>query len=148
MGLLEAFMKKVLTAETPHKIVIDHESTSRNGGVELLEIGGTRENRVYTYYSSPLKGTRKGSMFYADVVTERVVLESQLIGTVWDTASDRGYALAKEGVVFGTGDDFEGIFRALDADGHTVRVLIRRDGMYGGKIPSLTMLTPTKKTNG
>lgn len=107
-----------------------------------LILEGDCERTVYTYDGAPLKGTRKGSVFYADVVTRRVKLTSTLNGAVWDTGQNGGVALALNGKVFGTTNTLDKTFRKLVDRGYSIKVKVKRLGMYDVGTPEVVMMIP------
>lgn len=62
----------------------NHEQPTPVARPKELILEGSEERQVYTYYGEPLKGTRKGSIFYAEVITKPVVLTSKLTGGTWN----------------------------------------------------------------
>lgn len=107
-----------------------------------LVLEGDYERTVYTYDGAPLKGTRKGSVFYADIVTRRVKLTSTLNGAVWDTGQDGGVALSLNGKIFGATNTLDKTFRKVADRGYSIKVKVKRLGMYDVGIPELAMMLP------
>lgn len=114
-----------------------HNHTRRS-----LVLDGDCERTVYTYDGAPLKGTRKGSVFYADIVTRRVRLTSTLNGAVWDTGRDGGTALSLNGKVFGATNTLDETFRKLVDRGYSIKVKVKRLRMYDVGIPEVVMMIP------
>lgn len=108
----------------------------------VLTLEGDEERTAYTYDPAPLKGTRKGSTFYADVVFRRTRLTSPSTGGTWDTATDGGVALARDGRLFGMTNTLAETFRELDKLGYSVRVKVKRLGMYDRVIPEVVLKIP------
>ena len=106
-----------------------------------LTLAGDSERRIYTYDGSPLKGTRKGSVLYADVITEPIRLHSDVTGSDWDS-SDGGVALAVNGAPFGMTSTLDKTFRELDEAGYSVKVKVKRVGMYCEGIPEMVLMIP------
>lgn len=109
--------------------------------IYTLTLEGDSERRVYTYDGAPLKGTRKGSVFYADVITEPVSLHSDVTGSDWDSSSG-GVALAVNGMLFGMTSTLERTFKELAEAGYAVKVKAKRLGMYCEGIPEIVLMIP------
>lgn len=144
MGMLKAFALAFKEAfsndgEPGCPTRLPHKTTRL--GTAVVE--GNEEHTVYVYYSDPLKGLCRGEVFYADVITKPVRLKSELTGGTWDTAGDHGYALAKDGQVFGATTTWEGFFRELESMGYSVKVRCIKAGMYEGSIPEIRLAIPT-----
>lgn len=123
-------------AKTSSKVF--HEDGLR--GERELTLEGNAERTVYTYDPKPLKGTRKGSVFYADVIFERTKLVSPSTGGEWDTDVDGGVALARNGKPFGMMNTLTRTFRELEGLGYSVKV--KRTGMYDKVIPLVVLQIP------
>lgn len=106
-----------------------------------LVLEGDEERTVYTYDGSPLKGTRKGSRFYVEVVTSRVRLYSKATGSDWD-GSTGGVALAYNGQPFGMTNALDNTLREIDAAGYRIRIKAKRVGMYCEGIPEIVLMLP------
>lgn len=106
-----------------------------------LTLEGDSERRVYTYDGTPLKGTRKGSVLFADVITEPTRLHSDVTGSEWNS-SDGGVALAVNGTPFGMTSTLEKTFKELAEAGYDVKVKVKRLGMYCEGIPEMVMMIP------
>lgn len=106
-----------------------------------ITLEGECERTVYTYDGSPLNGTRKGSVIYADVVTKHTRLHSNATGTDWDS-TDGGVALAVNGVPFGMTNTLAETFKELDRAGYAVKVKLKRVGLYCKGIPEMVMMIP------
>ena len=107
----------------------------------ILTLEGDEERTVYTYDGAPLKGTRKGSKFYVEVVTSPVHLHSEATGSDWD-GSTGGVALAYNGRVFGMTGALEKTFREIAAAGYWIRIKAKRVGMYCEGIPEIVLMIP------
>lgn len=143
MGVLKTFalaFKKTFSdddkTERPSRLT---RKTTRLG-TAIVE--GTDEHTVYVYYGDPLKGLRRGEAFYADVITEPVRLESELTGGTWDTAENNGYALARDGQIFGASTTWEGFFRELESMGYNIKVRCIKLGTYERNIPEVRLAIP------
>lgn len=106
-----------------------------------LVLEGDEERTVYTYDGAPLKGTRKGSKFYVEVVTSPVHLYSRVTESDWDGSSG-GVALAYNGRVFGMTNTLDKTFRDIDAAGYRIRIKAKRVGMYCEGIPEIVLMIP------
>ncbi len=105
---------------------------------------GDEERNVYTCDGAPLKGIRDGSVFYVDVVTTPVVLKSTLTGLIWNSATDKGVALAYDGRPFAFTGAMQTAFRELAQEGYSVKVKAKRLGMYDKGIPLVVILLPNR----
>lgn len=110
----------------------------QNGKELVFESDNDIVDAVYTYYPQPLKGTRKGSVMYADVITEPVLLKSSTSGMTWNTAEE-GVALAVNGLVFGATNVLSEVFKDLAQKGYAIKVKVKRVGMYDRNIPLMVM---------
>ena len=124
---------------TPKKSV--KEAHKAKHSLYQIVLEGDTERTVYTYDGVPLKGTRKGSTLYADVVTEHIRLHSKATGSDWDS-SDGGVALAVNGKPFGMTSTMEKTFKELKETGYDVKVKIKRLGMYCEGIPQIVLMIP------
>lgn len=103
---------------------------------------GNEERRVYVYDGAPLKGTRKGSVFYVEVARKPVRLVSTLNMTEWDSETDGGVALTINGTPFGMTGTLEKTFRKLIDKGYSISIKAKRKGMYDTGIPEVSLLIP------
>lgn len=156
MGFLKSLLKALSSSEDgridTRKNEPAHARTkvpeANNASVSIpkarysLTLEGDAERTVYTYDGSPLKGTRKGSVLYADVVTTPMRLHSDVTGSDWDSAETGGVALAVNGKVFGMTSTLEKTFKELAAAGYSVKVKIKRVGMYCEGIPQVVLMIP------
>lgn len=108
---------------------------------EELVLEGDEERTAYTYDGAPLKGTRKGSEFYVEVVTSPVYLYSKVTGSDWD-GSAGGIALAYNGRPFGITNALSSTLREISAVGYRIRIKAKRVGMYCEGIPEIVLMIP------
>lgn len=127
-----------LSIPAPRKQSNDPSAKSR---LYTLKLEGDSERRIYTYDGTPLKGTRKGSVLFADVITEPTRLYSEATGSEWDS-SDGGVALAVNGIPFGMTSTMEQTFKELAEAGYAVKVKVKRLGMYCEGIPEMVLMIP------
>lgn len=106
-----------------------------------LVLEGDQKKGVYVYLSAPLKGTRKGSTFYVDVVNSSVQMTSELTGSTWDPSLG-GVALARDGMPFGVTWTSEKTLRDFVRMGYSVQVKAKRIGMYSETIPEVVLMMP------
>ena len=145
MGMFDVLFRRSTPATSKNQKANQKERVSsppvRAKKKTPLVLEGAEERTVYTYDPKPLKGIRKGSVFYADVVMKRTKLVSPT-GSEWDTGKD-GIAFAVNGSIFGSSNALNKTFRELSKAGYAVKVKMKRLGMYDQYVPQIIMLIPS-----
>jgi hypothetical protein len=114
---------------------------SRSGNGRVLNLDGDSETRIYTYVGSVFRGIRTGQTFYVNVVDHDVELRSTSTGTTIDTEKWKTTAISYKGRVCGSLGSRLGYLKEIAAAGYSLRLKVKKTGMYSPGVPDLVALT-------
>lgn len=153
MGLFSSLAKAILTgngasasAYTPATEGLSDSAdvSARDGrhpAARVIDIDGDCEKTVFAYVGVPFKGIRKGAEFYVDPLGHDIVLHSKSTGTTADSAEFGDTPLSYNGTVFGFTFSGLGFLKEMVATGFTIRLKVKKTGMYSPGVPELVSLT-------
>ena len=138
------FLKNLATLAVSQAVdrVVQQRPQQMLSQAPVLRFHGDHRATVYTYDPTPLKGTRKGSVFDVDVMPGRSVLTRVDDGFVVAQSTPDMPAMAYNGMPFGSISDSFSYFRELADMGYAVKIQARRLGMYDDKVPEIELMIP------
>ena len=113
----------------------------RHPAARVINIDGDCEKTVFTYIGAPLKGIRRGAEFYAEPLGHDMVIHSKSTGTTADSAEMDDTPLSYNGTAFGFSYSGLGFLKEMVAAGFTIRIKVKKTGMYSPGVPELVSLT-------
>lgn len=153
MGLFSSLAKAILTsngasasAYTPATEGLSDSAAvsardGRHPAARVIDIDGDCEKTVFAYVGVPFKGIRKGAEFYVDPLGHDMVLHSKSTGTTADSAEFGDTPLSYNGTAFGFTYSGLGFLKEMVAAGFTIRLKVKKTGMYSPGVPELVSLT-------
>lgn len=153
MGLFSSLAKAIMTgngasasAYTPATEGLSDSAAvsardGRHPAARVIDIDGDCEKTVFAYVGVPFKGIRKGAEFYVDPLGHDIVLHSKSTGTTADSAEFGDTPLSYNGTVFGFTFSGLGFLKEMVAAGFTIRLKVKKTGMYSPGVPELVSLT-------
>lgn len=153
MGLFSSLVKSILTSNgasasacTPGtEGASDSAAMSARDGrhpaARVINIDGDCEKTVFAYVGAPFKGIRKGAEFYVEPLGHDMVLHSKSTGTTADSAEFGDTPLSYNGTAFGFTYSGLGFLKEMVAAGFTLRLKVKKTGMYSPGVPELVSLT-------
>lgn len=153
MGLFSSLAKAIMTgngasasAYTPTTEGLSDSAAvsardGRHPAARVIDIDGDCEKTVFAYVGVPFKGIRKGAEFYVDPLGHDIVLHSKSTGTTADSAEFGDTPLSYNGTVFGFTFSGLGFLKEMVAAGFTIRLKVKKTGMYSPGVPELVSLT-------
>lgn len=153
MGLFSSLAKAILTgngasasAYTPATEGLSDSAAvsardGRHPAAREIDIDGDCEKTVFAYVGVPFKGIRKGAEFYVDPLGHDMVLHSKSTGTTADSAEFGDTPLSYNGTAFGFTFSGLGFLKEMVAAGFTIRLKVKKTGMYSPGVPELVSLT-------
>lgn len=153
MGLFSSLAKAIMTgngasasAYTPATEGLSDSAAvsardGRHPAARVIDIDGDCEKTVFAYVGVPFKGIRKGAEFYVDPLGHDIVLHSKSTGTTADSAEFGDTPLSYNGTVFGFTFSGLGFLKEMVAAGFTIRLNVKKTGMYSPGVPELVSLT-------
>lgn len=153
MGLFSSLAKAIMTGNGASASAYTHATeglsdsaavSARDGrhpAARVIDIDGDCEKTVFAYVGVPFKGIRKGAEFYVDPLGHDIVLHSKSTGTTADSAEFGDTPLSYNGTVFGFTFSGLGFLKEMVAAGFTIRLKVKKTGMYSPGVPELVSLT-------
>lgn len=120
----------------------NQQGSSAQSSAPVLYFHGEHEMPIYTYDPTPLRGTRKGSVFDIDVLPGRQVLSRMDDGFLVAQSTPDMPVVAYNGKPFGAISDRFSYFRELAEMGYSVQVKAKRLGMYDDKVTEMELMIP------
>ena len=121
--------------------ILRHEPRFAVLAARVIDIDGDCEKTVLTYVGVPFKGIRKGAEFYVDPLGRDMVIHSKSTGTTADSAEFGDTPLSYNGTAFGFTYSGLGFLKEMVASGFTIRLKVKKTGMYSPGVPELVSLT-------
>lgn len=141
MGLFSSLAKAILTSNgTPRSAAMSAQD-GRHPAARVIDIDGDCEKTVFTFVGVPFKGIRKGAEFYVDPLGRDMVIHSKSTGTTADSAEFGDTPLSYNGTAFGFTCSGLGFLKEIVAAGFTIRLKVKKTGMYSPGVPELVSLT-------
>lgn len=141
MGLFNSLMKGIAAIKgTPVRAAMSAQN-GKHPAARVIDIDGDCEGTVFTYVGVTLKGVRKGAEFYVEPLGHDTVIHSKSTGTTADSAEFGDTPLSYNGTVFGFTNSGLGFLKEMVAAGFTVRLKVKKTGMYSPGVPELVSLT-------
>lgn len=141
MGLFSSLVKAILTSNgTPRSAAMSAQD-GRHPATRVIDIDGDCEKTVFAYVGVPFKGIRKGAEFYVDPLGRDMVIHSKSTGTTADSAEFGDTPLSYNGTAFGFTYSGLGFLKDMVAAGFTIRLKVKKTGMYSPGVPELVSLT-------
>lgn len=153
MGLFSSLAKAILTSSgasasmcapaakgVPAPVAMSSQD-GRHPAARVIDIDGDCEKTVFTYVGAPFKGIRKEAEFYVEPLGHDMVIHSKSTGTTADSAEMDDTPLSYNGTAFGFTYSGLGFLKEMVAAGFTVRLKVRKTGMYSPGVPELVSLT-------
>lgn len=139
-------MSSAISAPTPAAAdTTTSASMSSRGGkhpaARAIDIDGECKNTVFTYIGAPLKSVRKGTEFYVDPLGRDMVIHSKSTGATADSAEFGDAPVSYNGIAFGFTNSSLGFLKEMVAAGFTVRLKVKKTGMYSPGVPELVSMT-------
>ena len=141
MGLFSSLVKAILTSNGAPRSAAMSAQDGRHPAARVIDIDGDCEKTVFTYVGVPFKGIRKGAEFYVDPLGRDMVIHSKSTGTTADSAEFGDTPLSYNGTAFGFTYSGLGFLKEMVATGFTIRLKVKKTGMYSPGIPELVSLT-------
>lgn len=141
MGLFSSLAKAILTGNgAPHSAAMSAHD-GRHPAARVIDIDGDCEKTVFAYVGVPFKGIRKGAEFYVEPLGRDMVIHSKSTGTTADSAEFGDTPLSYNGTAFGFTYSGLGFLKEMVAAGFTIRLKVKKTGMYSPGVPELVSLT-------
>ncbi len=141
MGLFNSLIKGIAAIKsTPVRGAMSAQN-GKHPAARVIDIDGDCEKTVFTYVGVPFKGIRKGTEFYVEPLGSDMVIHSKSTGTTADSAEFGDTPLSYNGTVFGFTNSGLGFLKEMVAAGFTVRLKVKKTGMYSPSVPELVSLT-------
>ena len=141
MGLFSSLAKAILTGNGVSDSAAMSARDSRHPAARVIDIDGDCEKTVFAYVGVPFKGIRKGTEFYVDPLGRDMVIHSKSTGTTADSAEFGDTPLSYNGTAFGFTYSGLGFLKEMVAAGFTIRLKVKKTGMYSPGVPELISLT-------
>lgn len=141
MGLFSSLAKAILTSNGAPRSTAMSAQDDRHPAARVIDIDGDCEKTVFTYVGVPFKGIRKGAEFYVDPLGRDMVIHSKSTGTTSDSAEFGDTPLSYNGTAFGFTYSGLGFLKEMVAAGFTIRLKVKKTGMYSPGVPELVSLT-------
>ena len=153
MGLFSSLAKAILTSNTASagartpategapRFAAMSARDGRHPAARVIDIDGDCEETVFTYVGVPFKGIRKGAEFYVDPLGRDMVIHSKSTGATADSAEFGDTPLSYNGTAFGFTNSGLGFLKEMVAAGFTIRLKVKKTGMYSPGVPELVSLT-------
>lgn len=141
MGLLNSLIKGIVAIKGTTARETMSEQNGKHPAARPINIDGDCENTVFTYIGGALKGVRKGAEFYVEPLGHDMVIHSKSTGTTADSAEFGDTPLSYNGTAFGFTCSELVFLKEMVAAGFTVRLKVKKTGMYSPGVPELVSLT-------
>lgn len=141
MGLFSSLAKAIMTSNGTPRSATTSAQDGRHPAARVIDIDGDCEKTVFTYVGVPFKGIRKGAEFYVDPLGRDIVIHSKSTGTTADSAEFGDTPLSYNGTAFGLTYSGLGFLKEMVAAGFTIRLKVKKTGMYSPGVPELVSLT-------
>lgn len=141
MGLFSSLAKAILTGNGAPRSAAMPAHDGRHPAARVIDIDGDCEKTVFAYVGVPFKGIRKGAEFYVEPLGRDMVIHSKSTGTTADSAEFGDTPLSHNGTAFGFTYSGLGFLKEMVAAGFTIRLKVKKTGMYSPGVPELVSLT-------
>lgn len=141
MGLFSSLVKAILASNGAPRSAAMSAQDGRHPAARVIDIDGDCEKTVFAYVGVPFKGIRKGAEFYVDPLGRDMVIHSKSTGTTADSAEFGDTPLSYNGTAFGFTCSGLGFLKEMVAAGFTIRLKVKKTGMYSPGVPELVSLT-------